>query len=69
MKMVRFGVVGAGGISNHFHLPELSQIQEAEVVAISDIKLERAETTAKKFGIKRWYTNYNEMLEKEDLVA
>ncbi|GBC70359.1 Glucose--fructose oxidoreductase [Candidatus Calditenuaceae archaeon HR02] len=69
MKQVRFGIVGAGGISNHFHLPELSQIEEAEIVAISDIKPERAEITAKKFGIAHWYIDYKEMLEKEDLDA
>lgn len=69
MKKVRLGIVGAGGISNHFHLPELSQIQEAEIVAISDIKLERAEITAKKFGIGRWYRDYMEMIENEDIDA
>ncbi|MEM4405097.1 MAG: Gfo/Idh/MocA family oxidoreductase, partial [Nitrososphaerota archaeon] len=66
MQKVRLGIVGAGGISNHFHLPELTQIAEAEVVAISDLKRERAEKTAKRFGIRHWYTDYREMLEKED---
>ncbi|MEM4238133.1 MAG: Gfo/Idh/MocA family oxidoreductase [Nitrososphaerota archaeon] len=66
MRKVRFGIVGAGGISNHFHLPELTQIAEAEVVAISDLKRERAEKTAERFGVRHWYTDYREMLEKED---
>jgi len=69
LKVVRFGVVGAGGIANNFHLKELSQIQEAEVVAVADTNQERARVTAHRFGVKYWYTDYMEMLERDEIDA
>ncbi|MEM2850144.1 MAG: hypothetical protein QXI36_07725 [Candidatus Bathyarchaeia archaeon] len=46
MEKVGFGIIGCGGISNYFHIPELKEIKEAEVVAVADIKPERARLTA-----------------------
>ncbi len=69
MRKVRLGIVGAGGITNHFHLPELKQIEEAEIVAVADLNGNRARLTAQKWAIKRWYTNYLEMLERDDIDA
>jgi UDP-N-acetylglucosamine 3-dehydrogenase len=69
MQKVRFGVVGAGGITNHFHLPELKQIEEAEIVAVADLNENRARLTAQRWGIRWWYTSYLEMLERDDIDA
>ncbi len=67
MKSVRLGIVGAGGIANHFHLAELKQIESAEIMAVADLNENRARITAQKWGIKHWYTNYLEMLERADI--
>ncbi|MCS7145978.1 MAG: Gfo/Idh/MocA family oxidoreductase [Nitrososphaerota archaeon] len=69
MKKVRFGIIGAGGISNHFHIPELTKIEEAEVVAVADINRERARMTSERFSIRHCYTDYREMLMREDIDA
>lgn len=69
MRKVRFGIIGCGGISNYFHIPELKEIEEAEIVAVADIKPKRAKLTAKRFNIKFWYTDYLKLLERKDVDA
>lgn len=69
MKKVGFGIIGCGGISNYFHIPELKAIEEAEVVAVADIKEDRARLTAERFNIKFWYSDYMSLLERNDVDA
>jgi len=69
MKKVGFGIIGCGGISNYFHIPELKEIKEAKIVAVADIKSNRAKLTAKRFKIKSWHSDYLELLERDDVNA
>ncbi|MCK4244061.1 MAG: Gfo/Idh/MocA family oxidoreductase [Candidatus Omnitrophica bacterium] len=64
---VRIGFIGVGGIA-HSHLSRLSQIKEAEIVALCDVVRGKAEDAAKKYQATS-YTNYKEMLDKENLDA
>ncbi len=60
--MLKVGLVGVGGISGA-HIPAWDEMQNAELVALCDIRPERME----KFeGKKRLYTNYEEMLNNEE---
>lgn len=70
MKKVKLGLIGCGRISKN-HLDAVSQIPEAEFVAVCDIIPEKAMAVSQEYGIKGVYTDYNEMLEKEalDLVS
>jgi len=65
--VVKIGFVGAGGIAN-WHLGHLSKIEDADIVSLCDVKRERAEVTAKKYG-GRIYTDYEKMLKEEKLDA
>lgn len=67
MKKVRVGVIGAGGIARGVHLPSLSEIPEAEVVAICDLRIEKAKEMAEKYNIPAVYFDMYEMLDKENL--
>lgn len=67
MKKIRVGVVGCGRISV-MHLESIVYLEDTELVACCDIKPERAEEAAKKYGAKA-YTSYMEMLENEKLDA
>lgn len=67
MKKLRVGVIGCGRISV-MHLVPANYLDEAELVACCDIKEDRAKATAERYGIKP-YTDYIEMLEKENLDA
>lgn len=65
MKKARVAVIGAGGIAEGVHLPSLAEIEEAEVVAICDLIVEKAEAMAKQYNIPGVYKDMYEMLEKE----
>ncbi|MDH7568213.1 MAG: Gfo/Idh/MocA family oxidoreductase [Armatimonadota bacterium] len=64
---VRIGFVGAGGIANA-HLKNLEQIPDAKLVAFADVDAARAQNAADRFQAKA-YTDYHEMLDKEQLDA
>jgi predicted dehydrogenase len=62
-------IVGAGNVANGMHLPSWMKIPEIEVVAVCDRNKEYAERTAKKWRIDSIYTDFDELLEKEQKGA
>ena len=60
--MLKVGLVGVGGISGA-HIPAWEERADAELVALCDIRPERME----KFSSKRCYTDFDEMLNNEEL--
>lgn len=50
---VRVGVLGAGAISQVVHLPILSEREDVDLVAVSDLDAPKAETLAERFGVTR----------------
>lgn len=67
MEKIRLGVVGLGWVSQVFHLPVLTRCEDVEIVSICDKDRSRAKMIAERFGIQRYYGDYQQMLEKEDL--
>ncbi len=65
---LRLGVIGAGSFGNT-HLDGISKVYNAEAVAICDVEREKAEALAKKFHIESVYTDYRELLKREDIDA
>lgn len=64
MSKVRVGIIGCGGIANGKHMPSLSKVEDAEMVAFCDIIRERAEEAKHKFGSEQAavYENYLDLL-------
>ena len=60
--MLKVALVGVGGISGA-HILAWESMDDAELVAICDIRPERMEN----YPDKRHYTDFDEMLEKEDV--
>ncbi|MBI4810412.1 MAG: Gfo/Idh/MocA family oxidoreductase [Ignavibacteriales bacterium] len=69
IKKLRFGVIGLGWVSQIFHLPILKALDDVEVVAVCDKDKSRAKMIAERFGITKIYTDYQQMLSKEELDA
>jgi predicted dehydrogenase len=61
------GVIGAGRWSNNAHLPGFTRSPLSEIVAICDQNRELAEERAKQYNIPHVYTDYQEMLAREDI--
>jgi len=68
MKKIRLGLIGCGRISKN-HFESIKQIEEADFVTCCDIIEERAKDAYEKYNLGSYYTDYIEMLEKEDLDA
>jgi len=71
-KCVQVGVVGAGTIALRGILPHLSQPDLKERVrlkAICDPVPGRAEAAARKFGVERWFLEYEELLALDEVDA
>ncbi|NCQ17337.1 MAG: dehydrogenase [Ignavibacteria bacterium CG22_combo_CG10-13_8_21_14_all_37_15] len=69
MNQVNIGIIGLGSIAQLVHLPFLKKLNNANVVAISEINKNRLLTVGEKFGIKKQYSSFEDMLEKENLDA
>jgi predicted dehydrogenase len=67
MKL-KIGIIGAGSIVRHRHLPETSMHPNAEVYAICDIVEARAADLAQQHNCQA-YTDYQEMIQDPDLDA
>jgi len=63
---VRIGVIGTGSIAQ-FHLDAYTKNPEVELIAVSDINLDRARSVAEKYGARHAYSDPNELLADPDV--
>ena len=67
MEKIKAGIIGTGGISK-FHMNGYKSMPEfVDVVAVCDIDEAKVKAYAEAFHVPRYYTDYNEMMEKEQL--
>ena len=62
---VRLCMIGAGRHSSRNMYPYFHYLEDTQVVANADLDLAKAERIAAPFGIPRSYTDYVEMLDRE----
>ena len=67
-KKVRLGMIGAGSFSRE-HLEGIRGLKNAEIIAIADSIEERAKERAEAFAIPAYYTDYKELLARDDIDA
>ena len=66
--ILRVGGIGVGGIFHNQHMPGWKLMaDQAQVVAVCDVRREQAELVAREHGIERVFTDYQEMLDKVEL--
>lgn len=64
---IRFGLIGCGRVAPR-HAQSLAQLPETHLVAVADIKPNRAENFAQEYGAAM-YTDHQALLERDDLDA
>ena len=67
MSKVRLGFLGVGRMGQMAHLVNYTSIDDCEVVAVADALEETGRLVARRYGIPAVYTDYRDMLAKEDL--
>lgn len=65
---VRVGVIGVGQIGKH-HLNKYQEIDGADIVAVAEINEAEAERAASEFGIPHVYTDFRQLLTRDDIDA
>ena len=66
---IRLGLVGAGAIAQLAHLPVLSRIRGARLVAICDNDGPKAGALAQRLGVPDIFTDIDELLDSDELDA
>lgn len=69
MKQLRWGLIGCGDIAQKRVAPALRESATCELVAVSRAQSELAESSAKQFGARKWYSDWKELLADEDIDA
>lgn len=68
MRKIRIGIIGVGLIGKK-HLDNYVKIEGAEVIAVCDIDEKEAQKVANQYQVPHVYTNYKEMLVRDDIDA
>lgn len=67
-RRLRVGLIGAGTIAFSAHLPAMRKLRDQiELVAVADVREANADRAAREFGAERHYTDYHELLARENL--
>jgi predicted dehydrogenase len=61
MQKLTSVLIGCGGIARS-HLAAISELPRVEIAAVCDLSAARAEATAERFGVSRWYSSYQKLL-------
>jgi len=69
MDRVRVGFIGCGGQATANIYPHIFSLDFMELIACCDLIEEKAKNNAERFGAKAWYTDYEKMLDNEQLDA
>ena len=68
-KVLKVGIIGTGWISNQ-HVTGYIKSGKAEIIAVSDIKEDAANSIIQKYGLScKYYKDYKELLANEEIEA
>ena len=68
MKL-RWGLIGCGDIARKRVAPALRDTQFSELIAVSRARSDLAASFAKEFGAKRWYAEWRDLLNDDEIDA
>lgn len=69
MTQLGIGILGCGGICKGYHLPALARVKAARLVAVADVKAERARKVAAAFKVPAWYDGPQALLADPEVEA
>ncbi|MBM3189262.1 MAG: Gfo/Idh/MocA family oxidoreductase [Chloroflexi bacterium] len=67
-EKVRIGIIGVGQIGKR-HVQLYREIPDAELVAVADLREDEAQRVAAENGIPSVYTDYRELLKRDDITS
>ena len=67
--MLKWGIIGAGLISERNMMPAMLKAENAELVALMDVNEKRVKEISDKFSVPKFYTSEKDLLENKDVEA
>ncbi len=67
MDKVKWGILGTANIASWGTIPGMKKAERCELYAIAGRSIEKAESYKERFGFKKAYGSYNELLEDADV--
>ena len=67
--MIGVGIIGAGGISQSHANGYLQLPDQVEIIAVADMDYERAKLAADRWGAKHAFSDYQQMLQLDEIDA
>ena len=67
--VVRWGIIGAGDIVRRRVAPAINDLPNCELIAIARANADKAAESAREFGARRWYADWRDMLEDDEIDA
>ena len=68
MKKIKWGFIGCGEVVELKSGPAFGEIDGSEVVAVMSRTASKAKSYAERHGIKRWYTDAQELIDDPDVM-
>ena len=68
-ERIGIGVIGCGAIAQEAHLPNYAAHSQAHLIAVADTDEGRAHAAAERFAVPHVYTDYHQLLERDDIQA
>jgi predicted dehydrogenase len=69
MEKINVGIIGLGGIAQIMHLPVLSKMKDANIVAVADTDKSKARSIAEKYNVKNYHSSAEDLLKRDDISA
>ena len=69
MRVVRFGLIGAGDISRKRVAPALRDLENVDFVSVSRSRSELAESFANEFGARKWFADWRDLIADDEIDA
>ena len=69
MKVVRWGLIGAGDIAKKRVAPALRDLPNCEFISVSRSRYELAKEFAKQFGARKWIADWCDLVRDEEIDA
>ena len=69
MKILRWGFIGCGEVTEKKSGPAFSEIEGSSVVAVMSRQEKKARSYAVRHGIPKWYTDGQELIDDPDVNA
>lgn len=69
MQTINWGIIGCGDVTEVKSGPAFNKVPSSKLVAVMRRNAEKAKDYAKRHGVKKWYSNADDLINDKDVTA